>query len=151
MAFNFDNLQKLDTGIPGHNVKTPGFNFGALPEVGAPAAVEEKQPGFVKNIIQEIAKPVLRTVAAPFVAAKGAIQLAKGDVAGAEKTTTEPVDFGYFGKVTPVGGNVDVTAPVGKQFGQFTKDIAGTGLEVASNLVGGEGGVAVGKSLLKSQ
>lgn len=151
MAFDFDKLEKLDTGIPGQNVKTPGFDFGALPSVSAPAPVEEKKPGFVKSVVQDIAKPFLKVAVSPFAAVKGAVELAKGDTAKANETLTKDYDFGYFGKTKALGAEVDPTAPALKQLGQLSKEAVGTALELGSNFVGGGGAAGIGKSLLKSQ
>lgn len=98
----------------------------------SPISPAPEQPGFLKSLAQGIAKPFLKTIAAPFAAVKAGVQLASGNKEGAAQTVNNPVDFGYLGKVTPVGGKVDTTAPMGKQLGQFAKDVTGTGVEIGS-------------------
>jgi len=105
-----------------------GINQPATPEKTSEVA----QPGFIQSLAQGIAKPFLKTLSAPYTAIKSAVQLAKGDTAGANKTLTEPMNFGYFGKVDPLGKKVDPNASMGKQFGQFNKEIFGTGTEIGS-------------------
>jgi hypothetical protein len=151
MAFDFNKLQPLETGIPGQNVKTPGFNFGNLPEVGAPAPEPVKQPGFIQSVVQDIAKPFLKTAVTPYAIAKGAINLSQGNIAAADEALTKEYDFGYFGKTKALGAEIAPTASAGEVLRKGGKEVLGTALEIGSNLIGGEGTVGVGKSLLKSQ
>lgn len=150
MAFDFNKLEKLDTGMPGQNVKTPNFDFNKLPTTEG-GETEIKKPGFIKSVIQDIAKPVLKTLVSPVAAVKSAVELSKGKTAEAGKTLTKEYDFGYFGKVKPLGADISPDATVGQTLRQGTKEMIGTGLELGSNIVGGGGTAAVGKSLLKSQ
>ena len=152
MAFDFNQLPKLETGIPGQNVKTPGFNFENLPQVGAAQpTVEQKEPGFVQSTIQSIAKPFLKTIVSPIAAVKGAIELSQGKTAKAQETATKEYDFGYFGKTKALGADISPTAGFGETLRKGGKEVLGTALELASNVAGGGGTAAVGKSLLKSQ
>lgn len=148
--FDFNKLEKLDTGIPGQNPVAPSFDFNKLPTVQAPA-VETPKPGFIQSAVQDIAKPFLKTIVSPYAVVKGAVELAKGKNEEAAKTATKEYDFGYFGKVKPLGAEISPTAGVGETLLQGGKEAVGTALELASNFVGGGGTAGVGKSLLKSE
>lgn len=98
-----------------------------------------KKPGFVQSIVQSVAKPFLKTATAGIRSAQSAFGFAVGDKKLQNKVY-EDMDFGYFGTIDP-------KTMQHKDFGSFTKDISGTGLEIASNFVGG-GGAAKGATQL---
>ena len=98
--------------------------------------VQPKEPGLAQSIVQGIAKPFLRT-ATSIAAIPGTL---RGD-----KTATQPRDYGYFGKVSPVGFDSQ-----GKSLGvtKGTLDAFGTGADIASNIVGGGGALKIIKPTL---
>lgn len=106
-----------------------------------------KGPGLFTRIAQGIANPFLRTATNAINFAEGTAKLIGGDVQGANEASTKTRNFGFLGKnIRPVGVKED------GQFmktGEFARDIAGTGLEIGSNLVGGGTAGSVGKATLK--
>ena len=111
---------------------------------------EEKGPGVVQGMIQTVARPLLKTIAsgdALYESVKGLGKAVFGKDTTANKQevdriTTEGKDFGYFGKVTPIGAGFDVTKGVSENKDAL-KDAVGTGLE-ASTFIAPVG--AVGKA-----
>lgn len=103
---------------------------------------QEKKPGLLQNIF----KPIGRTIATGLAAGEGAIDLARGDVKGAQEALTRERKTG-FGVYRPIG-LTDTGAE--KSFGGQIKDVIGTGAGVASFLtpsaVGGTGIKALGRA-----
>lgn len=121
----------------------------------------QKEPGFFQGLIQGAASPFLRTAATAggLITGAGATAVGLGArVLGDEKTEADakkvaqtalsgkPVDFGYFGKVSPVG-----YTPEGKEKtgAEYFKDVAGTGLELGSYFMGGGAAKEVVKGAAK--
>jgi hypothetical protein len=90
----------------------------------------EQQPGLVQGIVQGIAKPFLKTATNVLNFGEGAADLLQGKVGQANEAANKTRDYGYFGKdIAPVGG----TKPIEQtNFGDFTKDVVGTGAEIGS-------------------
>lgn len=140
--------------------KTKGLSLQEL--VGTPPQTTDQQrPGFFQSMVQGIAKPFLRTATTGAKALVGAGGLATQGIAklfgsktleniGSEATAnamdTKPTDYGYFGKVQPLG-----TSAEGKQLtaGQTAKDILGTSAELASYFVGGGEATQGAKALVE--
>ncbi len=156
--------QPADTSVsPQNSTQVQGNKMTLEQLVGKTnAPTPEQQPGFFKSTIQGIAKPFLRVATTGAKALVGIGGLATqgvgkligsksienvGKEAEANAMDTQPTDFGYFGKVQPLG-----TSEEGKQLtgGQTAKDIVGTGAELASYFVGG-GEAAQGAKALATQ
>lgn len=117
--------------------------------------------GTGQGILRSFASPFLKTAATGIKIGKGAYNgaqalgdLALGDKAGFNRNIQEgndamapkPIDFGYFGKVNPLGANSSKTfLPTGGDL----KETIGTGLELGSYALGGEGLVSGASNLLK--
>ncbi len=121
--------------IPDKNKPTPGFISDKQ------ITSQKKQPGFFKGLVQDIARPFLRTGVTGVAAAKGITGLIRDDVEQ-QKRAVQDVDLGFFGIITPVGREAET-------IGEFAKDVIGTGAEVGSIFAGGAGVAAGGRQLLK--
>lgn len=116
------------------NIQTVVSDFKSKYEVAAP-----KAPTF----LQTIAKPFIRTAAAIPAVAESVYNLAKGDVGAAQTAITRPRDFGILGTSRPIGVS-EKTPEKAMSLGQLSKQVVGTGAEIASYISPG----AIGKGLI---
>jgi hypothetical protein len=106
------------------------------------AAKEEKTPGFIQSVAQNIAKPFLKTAATVkgFTDSTGALlNYLSGNKEAAKiglEEADKGIDAGYLGKAEPV---------------KSTKEAIGTGLELASNVIGGGAVKNVAGATIKGQ
>ncbi len=121
--------------------------------------VQEEQPGFVQSTVQGMASPFLKVATTVKDIGKAGFGLAEagvGKLTGSEElqkkgmeTALEagkPTDYGYFGKVSPLGTTKEGEA---KSFGQTAQESAGVGTELASWLVGSGGAASTAEQIAK--
>jgi len=104
-----------------------------------PTAQEQikEKGGFVGDLVKDVAKPFVSTLASGLGSVEGAYKMATSapggfsqrELADIDKATTRERDFGIFGKARPI--NITKT---GEQKGvvEFAKDVIGTGVEIGS-------------------
>lgn len=109
-----------------------------------PANRPQKEPGTLQRIIQGVAKLPLSVVSSA-VNLTNTLPRSNKDY---ERVRDEGVDYGYFGKVQPVGAVKGGIESVG-DFGKGVAKSVGSGIEAASYLVGGGEGANLVKTGLK--
>jgi hypothetical protein len=92
---------------------------------------DNQKPGGVQGFVQGLTSLPLSLVSS------GNALLHSGDQQGYDKIQKEGTDFGYFGKVKPVGAGFDVTKGVSDNLGAIG-DAAKTGGEIAATMIGGK-------------
>src|SRR3990167_8562422 len=105
---------------------------------------QEKKPGLFQGFVQDVARPFLKTAVTTEKAGRGLFGIVTGDIEQLKKAgKEEEFDFGYFGKVKPIGQ--------GKTMGGALKEAGGVGLEIASYFpaTAGVKGALGGKAGLK--
>jgi hypothetical protein len=157
------DIQKaLDGGIDPNEILAKIIHDNYTPSSDDPTT---QQPGFVQGLVRGIVNPFLRFGVTAYDALKSAAPAGKALAAAATSNTDAqgeaikeataqmgPRNLPVFGKITPFGYQETQTpnGPVGNISAKKTLlDAAGSGAEVAANLVGGEGAAGAGESLLK--
>lgn len=105
---------------------------GRTPTVPSVAEQEEvKKPG----IVESIAKPFTKGLASLANLGETAFDLVRGDTEGAAEAIKKERDFGVFGTARPIGLKQETGERLGT--GEFLRDVAGTGAEIASFIAPG--------------
>jgi hypothetical protein len=146
-GLTLEQLQKMGA----KPVQPKGLTLAELQTMGAkPVApvVPESKPGFFQSVAQGIAKPFLKLTSTVSDIANEATSIG-ADLFGNKKYAneietklakdrTKGLDYGYFGKVTPLG-------QTGSALGDL-KESVGVGVEAGATLAGG--GVGSAKTVL---
>src|SRR5574343_247723 len=103
--------------------------------------------GGLQSFARTVAKPLLKVATSGIRTGQGLSDLLTGDIEGASQVT-KPIDYGYFGKVSPVGG---FDEQGNTNLKKFASDVVGTGLEAGSYLIGGGGAKNVASNLFKGK
>jgi hypothetical protein len=93
---------------------------------------KQEEPGFLQSTVQSLAKVPLR-VASSFAPAIETLAGVSQDEIKQKNVTGR--DFGYFGKVKPLGYQASDNKPLGETAVNMVKDTGGVALEAASYLV----------------
>lgn len=116
-------------------------------EIGKIKQNQPQQPqgdGFFTSLAKNILNPFARAGVTAYNVGSSAIKGLEGDQQGAQAELDKSRDLPFLGKTAPV-----VTGTPTQPISQDIKNIVGTGLEIGSNFVGGEGAVGVGEQSLK--
>ena len=120
---------------------------------------QQKEPGFIQGVVQSAVSPIAKTAAGVAGIGEAAIGLGTagvGSLIGSERLKeaglqvagqqTQPKDFGYLGKASPVGYDES-----GQKLSylQGLAQAFGVGTEIASNLVTGTGVAKAGTLAFK--
>ena len=125
------------TGSRFSNIQVVQPPSGATTDTQSPAP----QDGFIKSVVKGVVSPFAKFGVGVANTLESTGRLLTGDVSGANEALQKERNLPFLGPtksaITPNGS-----------VGQNLKEIAGTGLEIGSNFVGGEGVGNVAKSTL---
>ena len=102
----------------------------------------EPKKGILRSIAEGVVRPAARVGVQALNFGESLVDLAKGDVAGANAATNKTRNVPLLGQVAPYVKGSD-------SFGQAAKKTIGAGLEVGSTYIGGAGGGGILKQGLK--
>lgn len=126
--------------------KPTGGNLTGLPSGGDAPQPETppQKPGFIQGAIQGLASPFLQVASS----VKGLYDTATGNTADYNKLENEGQDYGYFGKVKPVGGGNDVITGSAGDAAKGLLSAAGTGAQLGIDAATVGGAVSAVKGLI---
>lgn len=102
----------------------------------------QKKKGFLRSVAEGIAKPFAQVGVAATNFGESVVDLARGDIKGANEALSKERNVPLLGKTKPFATGKETA-------GGAAKAVLGTGLEIGSTIVGGGGVGAVGKSTVK--
>lgn len=115
---------------------------------GAPASGSGeqpyKEPGFFQKLVQGVASPFARLGVEAYNTVSGVGKALGGDIAGANAELDKTRDLGYLGQTAPTLTNS--AKPGVKEL----LDVAGQGIELGTNFIGGTGAVKTGEQVFKN-
>lgn len=130
------------SGAPQQSGPVTSFDNTQIPLQKTPVQKTEEKPGFFKRAVRAVANPYLKgasSVAGIYDAVTG-----KGDKA--DKITNEGIDYGYFGKVKPVGAGFDIRKPLSQNVAPLMDSVK-VGSRVASDILLTQSVLGAAKSL----